>query len=148
MIPPANKKTGFTLVEILIVLVLIGLLTGMALPAFNKIREKSYAGRMCSDFRTIVSAFEVHLLESGSYPPDSAGGAVPFGMDGALPYVWSQGSCLGGTFAWSSADASVRLVGASASTDLMLSVDEQLDDGNLATGIFQNSGGTFVYFVE
>ena len=36
-----NSKKGFTLVEIMIVVVIIGLLAAMAIPAFQKVRKTS-----------------------------------------------------------------------------------------------------------
>ena len=44
-----NKKTGFTLVEIMIVVVIIGLLIVMAIPAFQKVSESAQENEETSE---------------------------------------------------------------------------------------------------
>jgi len=60
-----KSKKGFTLVEIMIVVVIIGLLTAMAIPAFQGVRERSLIGVMDNDARQISSAAAQYFLESG-----------------------------------------------------------------------------------
>lgn len=59
-----NSK-GFTLVEIMIVVVIIGLLAAMAIPAFQKVRENSVGKAMENDARQIASAAQQYFLENG-----------------------------------------------------------------------------------
>lgn len=58
-----RSKKGFTLVEIMIVVVIIGLLAAMAIPAFQKVRENSIKGTMKNDARQIASAAQQYMLE-------------------------------------------------------------------------------------
>ena len=60
-----NKK-GFTLVEIMIVVVIIGLLAAMAIPAFNKVRETSQSKAIVNNLRQIASAADQYFLETGA----------------------------------------------------------------------------------
>jgi type IV pilus assembly protein PilA len=60
-----NSKKGFTLVEIMIVVVIIGLLAAMAIPAFQKVRENSIRGTMRNDARQVASAAQQYMLEHG-----------------------------------------------------------------------------------
>lgn len=53
-----EKSRGFTLVELLIVTVLIGLLAAIALPKFVNTREKSMLASMKSDLRNLATAQE------------------------------------------------------------------------------------------
>ncbi|GAB4273273.1 MAG TPA: pilus assembly protein [Opitutae bacterium] len=61
-----NKiRKGFTLVEIMIVVVIIGLLAAMAVPAFNKVREESRRKAIINNLRQVASAGQQYILENG-----------------------------------------------------------------------------------
>jgi type IV pilus assembly protein PilA len=59
-----TSKKGFTLVEIMIVVVIIGLLAAMAIPAFQKVRESSRGSAMDNDARQLASAAQQYMLEN------------------------------------------------------------------------------------
>lgn len=59
-----NKK-GFTLVEIMIVVVIVGLLAAMAIPAFQKVRTNSIAKTVVNDGRQIGSAAQQYFMDQG-----------------------------------------------------------------------------------
>jgi type IV pilus assembly protein PilA len=58
-----RSKKGFTLVEIMIVVVIIGLLAAMAIPAFQKVRTNSLGKTMQNDARQIAGAVQQILLQ-------------------------------------------------------------------------------------
>lgn len=60
-----NTSKGFTLVEIMIVVVIIGLLAAMAIPAFNKVRQTSQEKAILNNLRQIASAADQYFIEEG-----------------------------------------------------------------------------------
>jgi type IV pilus assembly protein PilA len=60
-----RKQKGFTLVEIMIVVVIIGLLAAMALPAFNKVRRTSQENAVRNNLRQVAAAADQYFLEKG-----------------------------------------------------------------------------------
>ncbi len=61
-----NRSTkGFTLVEIMIVVVIIGLLAAMAIPAFQKVRQSSQDKAVLNNARQLSAAADQYFLENG-----------------------------------------------------------------------------------
>ena len=59
------SSTGFTLVEIMIVVVIIGLLAAIAIPAFNRARQSSRYGNIMNNLREIGQGANQYFLERG-----------------------------------------------------------------------------------
>lgn len=61
-----NRKAGFTLVEIMIVVAIIGLLAAIAIPNFVKARETSQKNACLNNVRQLDGAAQQWALESKS----------------------------------------------------------------------------------
>lgn len=66
-----RSNKGFTLVEIMIVVVIIGLLAAMAIPAFQKVRAASQEKAIINNLRQLSSAAQQYFLEYGVSTVDS-----------------------------------------------------------------------------
>ena len=60
-----RDNRGFTLVEIMIVVAIIGLLAALSIPAFVKARKQSQGRRILNDCRQMDSAINQWALETG-----------------------------------------------------------------------------------
>jgi type IV pilus assembly protein PilA len=60
-----RSNHGFTLVEIMIVVVIIGLLAAMAIPAFQKVRTSSQDKAVLNNARQLSAASDQYFLENG-----------------------------------------------------------------------------------
>lgn len=60
-----RSTKGFTLVEIMIVVVIIGLLAAMAIPAFQKVRQSSQDKAVLNNARQMSAAADQYFLENG-----------------------------------------------------------------------------------
>jgi prepilin-type N-terminal cleavage/methylation domain-containing protein len=75
-----HNTAGFTLVEIMIVVAIIGLLAAIAIPSFLKARTQSQITAVANDLRVFGDAFETYCMIVGEFPADTHN-TVPPGME-------------------------------------------------------------------
>lgn len=62
-----NQK-GFTIMELMIVIVIIGILIAIAVPAYNSFRNKAAVAACDANQRTIESAAGIFYADTGAWP--------------------------------------------------------------------------------
>ena len=66
-----NRKAGFTLVEIMIVVAIIGLLAAIAIPSFMRARQNTQTSTCINNLRLIDGAIDQWALENGKKNGDA-----------------------------------------------------------------------------
>ena len=66
-----SEGRGFTLVEIMIIVALVGLLAALAVPTFIQARKQSQGKRIVNDVRIIDAAINAWAMETGKSDGDA-----------------------------------------------------------------------------
>jgi type II secretory pathway pseudopilin PulG len=149
-------------VEIMVVVVIIGLLVAMALPAYRRITMRSKTAALVSDLRSYSTAFITYNLQNGKWPADGLPREIPAVMSGALSQGFSRQSPIGGVYKWNygvSADginATAAIIietdgsdVVSDDADLREMIDREMDDGDLHAGnVIVGSTNSLVFIIE
>ena len=62
-----SKQRGFTLVELLIVVVIIGIIASIAIPKFSEVRAKAFLSSLKSDLKHLATQQEMYHNTQFSY---------------------------------------------------------------------------------
>ncbi|MDH3585265.1 MAG: type II secretion system protein GspG [Phycisphaerae bacterium] len=89
-----RRARGFSLVEIMVVIIIIGLLAGAVALKVSGYVDRARLDRARSDIATIVTAVETYYADQGQYPSNDQGLSVlplksitdPWGR----PYIYNQ----------------------------------------------------------
>lgn len=63
-----EKDQGFTLVELLVVVIIIGILSAIAIPAFLNQRKKAVDASIKEDLHTVATSLETYYTDNLKYP--------------------------------------------------------------------------------
>ncbi|MBY6204750.1 type II secretion system major pseudopilin GspG [Halomonas denitrificans] len=73
MTPPRTTSSGFTLIEILVVVVIIGILAAVVVPRFMDEPDRARAVKARQDIEAIVTALNLYRLDNHVYPSTQQG---------------------------------------------------------------------------
>ncbi len=148
----ACRAAAFTLVEIMIVVVIIGLLAALAVPALQRVKQRAIATRYLNDVRQIREGAERYALENGNFPPNGVGG-LHAALRGYVPdKLFAETTPLGGAWDWDYEQNGFRVAVSvylpTATTEQIRLIDRMIDDGVLTTGLFQTASNKVIYVME
>lgn len=80
-----RSRGGFTFIELLIVVIILGLLALLGLLKYTDLRNSARAAAVAGDIRVITVAALNYQADHQDWPPEAAAGATPAGMEPFLP---------------------------------------------------------------
>lgn len=151
------RRAGFTLVEIMIAVAIIGLLAAIAIPNFRKARESARVTVVANDLRVFGDAFCQYCIIRGRYPVDTHN-TLPPGMEEYISQSSWEGDALGGQYNWEGPSwgegggynyAGISLFEPTAPLETLQLLDKTIDDGDLSTGLFRlTPNSRYTYIIE
>ena len=146
---------GFTLIELMIVIAIIGIITAIAIPNFISYRRKARIAGAAADIKNFEKGFIAYALDEGEFPDDShiVLPDLPTMADYINPDVWGKTTALGGTYNWEGLDsypyAGISIFEANAPQRDLELLDAMLDDGDLTQGKFRKTpNDRYTYIIE
>jgi prepilin-type N-terminal cleavage/methylation domain-containing protein len=151
----SRQRHGFTLIEILIVVVILGILAAIVIPQFTDAAGDTERAAFAASGRSLNESAMRYWIDNGQYLEDASSGVLPTGFG---PYItetsWGE-TPIGGvwdtelnSFGLTSA-LGVHFNGQGLTRDdaYMLEIDTVVDNGDLSTGGFRKLAGDRYYFV-
>lgn len=149
-------RRGFTLVEILIVVIILGVLAAIVIPAYSDVARETKQAAFVRDMKIFNEAALLFMVKEQQYLPDGSSGEVPAGFG---PYIdtdgWTEVTPIGGV--WDTvfndngitSGIGVHFEGTGDTPDdvFMAEVDRSFDDGDLSTGLFRKLADGRYYVV-
>lgn len=88
-----KRNDGFTLIEIMVVLIIIGLLAGIVVPKLMGRTEEAKRTKTAVQIKNLQSALDLYRLDSGVYPSTDQGlqALVEKPAVGEIPNNWKEG---------------------------------------------------------
>jgi type II secretory pathway pseudopilin PulG len=160
---------GVGLVELMVVVLIISMLMAVAVPSYQRVRQKAKSATLVNDLRVFAAVFQAYAHEHGAWPDETVAGVVPAGItsEELKVDVWNNVTPNGGKFDWEfmqvhpgGTTSGGRWRAAIAITDgdelplivdleLFRLMDQALDDGDLNTGSFRlGTGNCPLYIIE
>jgi general secretion pathway protein G len=91
-----SKQAGFTLIELMVVIIILGVLAGLIIPRVMGRPDEARQAKAKIQIESIESALKLYKLDNGGYPTTEQGlhALVEAPTAGNLPKNWRQGGYL------------------------------------------------------
>lgn len=148
-----KRKSGFTIIEIILIVTIIGFLLALAIPNMLRAGRSTRCACLARDIKNAGHAFLQYSFEHGGYPADTYPRQMPDGMSEYFKgFGWRDKTVVGGFWDWDylqfGCTAGVSIKSPNWGDEEMRRVDEIIDDGNLARGRFRRRPGGYIFVLE
>lgn len=91
-----NRQAGFTLIELMVVIIILGVLAGLIIPRIMGRPDEARQAKARIQMEAMESALKLYKLDNGSYPTTEQGlrALVEAPTIGNVPKNWRQGGYL------------------------------------------------------
>ncbi|UCG46874.1 MAG: prepilin-type N-terminal cleavage/methylation domain-containing protein [Phycisphaerales bacterium] len=90
-----KAKSGFTLVEILIVVVILGILAAIVIPQFTEASTEAKTSSLCTDLQTMRSQIELYKIQHNDALPGSGTASFIDALTGQTDIAGAAGADYG-----------------------------------------------------
>lgn len=129
----SKTQSGFTILEIMVVVGVIGILALMSMPSIRQATNRAEATITANDLKKFGEAVEFYSTESGAYPNTMTYSRVPELVAEYLPKAW-----LNGNYSWfyinSSRYTYIYVYNLKFTAEQAVQLDQMIDDGNISDG--------------
>lgn len=145
--PPAARARAFTMMEVLVVVVILGVLAAIVIPQFANASDSAKASVFVTNLDAFNKAALLMYEDTGAYPEDATSGTLPTGFGDYIDESrWLNGTPIGGVW-----DCERDTFGFRSSLGVhfqdpddvppltyMTEIDARVDNGDLGSGAFQD----------
>ncbi|MEM6839215.1 MAG: prepilin-type N-terminal cleavage/methylation domain-containing protein [Cyanobacteria bacterium P01_C01_bin.120] len=96
------RQSGYTFIELMVVMIIVGIIGTLAYPAYTSMARKAYYAEVKKTMGVIAEETHLYFVDQSQYPPEVAAGVQPKGilnwpadapLDGVYDYdQWNVGS--------------------------------------------------------
>ena len=142
-----HRRAGFTIVELLIVIIVIAILASISIVVYSGVRTRAQASQVVNDLRNIGQTLQRYEVDNGRLPCFDHSWSDGQEVSWSAPYMRWPKNPTGSQYHWEHniAGATVSISMPNLGADLAVAVDRAFDDGNLSTGNIYGDGSRLEY---